>query len=253
MVRRIPHVVRLLLKATLAFGLSYGLVRLLGQCLDLDMFGGFFQEHGNGCSARDIGRNLGAALKLVVWLSLFRREIRVLGRFLGSQTPLRRSVTWITICLVVTPIVCAGATFATAGMLNMDFPAEFGKEVRIISHPAYQGTPLHALPSVIFLTLVAPMWEEVEFRGALFYILLRLFGIRFGALVGCLVFALSHPVGPNSWSIMYSFLTHFAVGAGSYLVLVKTHRLRWCILFHSLWNLRVTAFLIVWPSLGVFI
>ncbi len=85
--------------------------------------------------------------------------------------------------------------------------------------------------SILFLTTVfiAPLFEELIFRGALLPVLVKERGRTFGIISSALIFALAHlSVG--------ELPPLFVLGIGLALMRLITNRLTPCVIMHSLWN-----------------
>ncbi len=87
-----------------------------------------------------------------------------------------------------------------------------------------------ALGLLILTTVVlAPLFEELVFRGALLPVLTREVGVFWGVLVSALVFAMAH--------LSVGELAPLTVlGLGLALLRLSSDRLFPCVLMHSLWN-----------------
>ena len=82
---------------------------------------------------------------------------------------------------------------------------------------------------LITTVLLAPLFEEVVFRGVLLPVLAKEFGNWSGVLISALIFALAHlSVG--------ELPPLFVLGIGLGLLRLTSARLFPCILMHSLWN-----------------
>ncbi|ABX08449.1 Possible membrane associated protease [Prochlorococcus marinus str. MIT 9211] len=85
--------------------------------------------------------------------------------------------------------------------------------------------------SILFLTTVvlAPLFEEFIFRGALLPVLVKSQGRAFGVILSALVFALAHlSIGELPPLLV--------LGIGLALLRISTGRLFPCVIMHSLWN-----------------
>ncbi|MGV3618064.1 MAG: CPBP family intramembrane glutamic endopeptidase [Fimbriimonas sp.] len=107
------------------------------------------------------------------------------------------------------------------------------------SHPATQAVTqaeniLSILPLLLFGAIIAPIWEEILFRGTLFPAIGRVAGsVLTGALVSSLLFALIHPQGP----ILVPALA--GVGAMSCGLAYQTRSLIPSIVMHILHNTTI--------------
>lgn len=108
------------------------------------------------------------------------------------------------------------------------------------------GTPFYYVTTVVYAIVVAPIFEELVFRGAVL-MNLRRFGDRFAIIAAALLFALMHG---NLQQAVHTFLIGLILG----YVCVKTNSLRVPIILHALNNLVVMVlydYLLVHASLIV--
>jgi len=90
-------------------------------------------------------------------------------------------------------------------------------------------SPIALFFLVITTVILAPLFEELIFRGALLPVLVREFGSTVGVVVSALAFALAHlSVG--------ELAPLFVLGVGLGLLRFSSGRLFPCVLMHSLWN-----------------
>ncbi len=82
---------------------------------------------------------------------------------------------------------------------------------------------------IITTVVVAPLFEEVVFRGVLLPVLAREFGLTWGVVISALVFALAHLSVGELPPLM-------VLGLGLALLRLSSGRLFPCVLMHSLWN-----------------
>lgn len=106
--------------------------------------------------------------------------------------------------------------------------------------------------------LLAPLWEELGWRGYLLPIVERELGLgRAALLTGCVWgawhFALYHWVGGvHVFSFLISFITIVGIGVILAILLSATnYSLITPILFHTFWNGATNWVLQVWPSYGL--
>ncbi len=82
---------------------------------------------------------------------------------------------------------------------------------------------------ILTTVLLAPLFEEVVFRGALLPVLAKSYGNLWGIILSALVFALAHlSVG--------ELPPLFVLGLGLAVLRLSTGRLFPCVLMHALWN-----------------
>ena len=84
---------------------------------------------------------------------------------------------------------------------------------------------------LLFLTttMIAPLFEEVIFRGVLLPILSREFGIIFGITISAFIFALAH-------LSISEMIPLFTLGIGLGTTRLTSGRLSSSVIMHSLWN-----------------
>ena len=89
--------------------------------------------------------------------------------------------------------------------------------------------PFALLLLLITTIVLAPVFEEIVFRGALLPVLANRFDMRWGVIVSAFVFAVAHlSVG--------ELAPLFVLGIGLAILRLRSGRLFPCILMHSLWN-----------------
>ena len=89
--------------------------------------------------------------------------------------------------------------------------------------------PLSLILLLLTTVVIAPLFEELVFRGALLPVLAQAYGRVLGVIVSALVFALAHlSVG--------EFPPLVVLGLGLALLRLSSGRLFPCVLMHSLWN-----------------
>jgi len=94
-------------------------------------------------------------------------------------------------------------------------------------------------PLILFGSVIAPIWEELTFRGLIFPALNRFIGFVPSILVSSLLFGLIHPQGP---ALVLSLAW---VGAVSCVVSYRTKSLVPCIVLHCLHNTAIFALTIL--------
>ena len=184
-----------------------------------------------------VGKVVDWAVLFPLLLMMFWRDIRLLGRALGAPTGVPRSLAAVILAFVLT-------TSAT-GVIMMVLPrapsAGNPKLQRFIRknvmEPIVQTGNVGAAPVMAgaMVCIGSPVIEELLIRGALFLLLLRIVGKWPAVLVSSLIFAALHQIGMDAinWPMLCTQTTD---GLVLCLVLLYTHRLRWCVLLHSLWN-----------------
>ena len=234
-------------------GVGYAVDRGLLALAKLLARAGSPWSHSTFMAIASTGLLLAPIAKALICLILCGREIRVLFRYLGSPRGLFRSVLLVLICLVATLILRAALCCAVAGLLDVRFPPEVGSSVCVVSDHSMSDWGFQALARAAYRFVAAPIWESLVFTGAVFFLFLRLFGKWPAVLLTGVAWAGAHGVGSDAFKFCFGFLGHVLVGAVHCFILIKTHRLRWPILFHSLWNVQAAFFTVVWPSIGIII
>ena len=82
---------------------------------------------------------------------------------------------------------------------------------------------------IFTIVVIAPLFEELVFRGVLLPVLSREFGVSLGIVISALVFGIAHlSIG--------ELPPLFVLGIGLAILRLSTGRLFPCVLMHSLWN-----------------
>ena len=181
---------------------------------------------------------------------LFRRDVRLLGRYLGPPRRSRSSVLTILIVLLVelALTVNVAAVFYLFLPRGLSTPTpETGQFIRKnIVQPIVEGVEVSitTVLAVLSVCIVGPVVEELLCRGVLFLLFLRLTGKWPAVILASLVFAGLHQIGMDgiNW---FMVSIHTISGLALCVVLLYTHRLRWCILMHSMWNTGAILLLIL--------
>ncbi len=125
--------------------------------------------------------------------------------------------------LMVTPLV-----LLTSWLINV-WVGDQGGSNPLLEIVLSSKDPLALLFLLGTTVLLAPLFEELIFRGALLPVLAKEFGVRWGVLISALIFAVAHlSVG--------EFAPLTVLGLGLAIVRLSTGRLLPCIFMHSLWN-----------------
>ena len=125
--------------------------------------------------------------------------------------------------LMVTPLV-----LLTGWLMNL-LVGDQGGSNPLLDLVLHSSDPI-ALGLLLLTTVVlAPLFEEVVFRGALLPVLSRVLGRVAAVILSALVFAIAHlSVG--------ELPPLFVLGIGLAVLRLSSGRLFPCILMHSLWN-----------------
>ncbi|MCD6326015.1 CPBP family intramembrane metalloprotease [bacterium] len=183
-----------------------------------------------------IGYSMLIASALVLLMLAFRRDMRLLIRFVGQALRWPKALLAVLLSL----LVWCGCGILDIG-LNTSFSSFCSFLGKVAHSTAYsQHIPwAHGGKETIYgyatTVLMVPLVEELLFRGVLFLIFLRLSG-KWGAVFSTtLLFTLCH-FGNRDFTFQSVWL--YAVG-GLLLafLLLKTGRLRWCIFYHTCHNL----------------
>ena len=185
---------------------------------------------------------------VLVWVILFHREIRFLGKYLGKAMSGWRALSLAACAAVGLHVV---RKFLFMGSWLLFYCDITGSSVMPITKSS--GTNLLSLVSITALhlkaCLVSPIIEEITFRVAIFLLLLRKIGKWPAVILSSLLFGAMHifgacPVPGFNW---FYALNAALVGIVACVVLLVTHRVRWCIVLHSFFNVLVA---IGWGQVG---
>jgi hypothetical protein len=100
---------------------------------------------------------------------------------------------------------------------------------------------LHLALLALFAGLIAPVCEELLFRGLLLRALRRRYSTVVAVAVAALVFALAHPALDPSWGTFALVPALFGLGAISGVVAVRRGDLSVSIMLHIGFNLLTTV------------
>jgi len=181
---------------------------------------------------------------------LFRRDVRLLGRYLGPPRRAVSSVRAILIVLLVKVALIVGLAAAFYLLLPRDLnrptPGTGESIMKSIVRPIVDEgeASITVVLSVTRMCVIGPVVEELLCRGALFLLFLRLIGKWPAVALTSIIFAGLHQIGLDgvNW---FMLTVHTISGLGLCIVLLYTHRLRWCILMHSMWNTGAILLLIL--------
>jgi len=190
-----------------------------------------------------ITEELGLILQSVLWatvtLLLFHRQLRLLTRLVRSGNPgIARSLVYVLVALAA----CA-TWYAAVEILYMPrvLPVALnGFAITMVPQKVFSGDLLYSFAAVT-RGLAVSVAEELVYRGALFYALLCMIGKWPSAVVSSLVFGYEHI---DQWERtgLYPILCTAGFALLAFLILFRTGRLRFCMLFHLVWNLHMDLF-----------
>ncbi|MCD6327839.1 CPBP family intramembrane metalloprotease [bacterium] len=180
---------------------------------------------------------------------LFRRDVRLLARYLGTAKKPAASVLTIIVVFVIEIALLINVAIAFYFLVPRGLSAptpETGEFImKNIVQPIIVGEiNITTVLAASYLCITGPVLEELLCRGVLFILFLRLAGKWPAVILTSLIFAALHQIGMDgiNW---FMVSTHTISGLALCTVLLYTRRLRWCILMHSMWNTGVTLFLIL--------
>jgi len=165
-------------------------------------------------------------------LLILRRQLAALGR---EGRPEKGWLQWqlqplvggfgqaLSGWLMITPVVML------AGWLLVKVVGDPGGSNPLLELVLVSRDPLALLLLSFTAVVLAPLFEEVIFRGVLLPVLAQRVGFSLGALLNGLLFAMAH--------ISIGELVPLTVlGTGLALVRLRTGRLLPCVLMHAIWN-----------------
>ncbi len=145
------------------------------------------------------------------------------GGALGiRRTPLRPAIGWALVVFFGFWMVSAIVVLIFGETPDQEITEEIKSETGVLALAGYIG----------ITCLLAPVAEEVFFRGLLFPILRSRFGVVAGVLVTGALFSVVHALG----SPPEALIVLFALGAGLCLLYLRTGSLLPCIGLHALNN-----------------
>ena len=198
---------------------------------------------------------------ILLTIALFRRDLRLLLRFLGHRRAFWRMVAVVLLLLLFEVAVLIGSGL----YLSYDYirsseekPPSFHSKVRSYVNSRIEKEmkarepdalkEVHRLMNApikmaIIISLLAPVLEELLFRGVIFLMLLRLVG-KWGALgLSSALFSLMHFISTPFGIIHFAWLLFAGLLFG--YTLIRTRRLLASILFHAMWNGSVTGVVLI--------
>lgn len=251
--RRVLQSIWLFVRIGTVFWLAYVVDKgLLALAKLLDRAGSPW-SHSTFMAMASTGLLVAPIAEALICVILCGREIRVLLRYLGPPEGLLRSLVLVLICLVAALVLRAALSGAAAGLLHARFPPGAGSSVGVVSYHRMTDWGFQPLVRAAYRLVAIPVWEELVFTGAVFFLFLRLFGKPMAVLLTSVVCAAAHGVSSDAFTFCFKSLGHIVVQAVQCWLLIRTGRLRWPILLHSLWNAHACFFTIVYPGIGIII
>ncbi len=189
-----------------------------------------------------------AGLWAVFSWALFRRDLKVLYRTLGRKMPWRSAVKLLVVCSLI-------YTGAYIGIQKAMLPHGklVSKRMSAYTIKVYDIIPKKTRPAGLIAVsrfIIVPLGEELLFRGAILIALLYLLG-RWPAVIGSsFLFGYGHF---HQWGHLGWFpVVCMAIwGLFASVILFRTGRMRWCVLFHSLHLMHSYLFRVAIPPLGI--
>ncbi len=166
-------------------------------------------------------------------------------RELGVARPAQGSFGWV---LKFTVLICAGYLVLGAAALLVRYAALgwfTAAELHRYARGAKSGLTSHGGPFAFAFAgiVVAPLVEELLFRGILYRSLRAKMRMPLAILVSAVVFAAIHPV----WSgRLYVPVTQFLGGLIFAALYEKTRSLLWPAIFHAAGNAAILAWQATW-------
>ena len=181
---------------------------------------------------------------------LFRRQLRLLARFLGpsGRTSVLKSLT-----IVFAGVVAYMVWFGLMQIVLLPGGPSTSPEnpsIAITTAELFTSDPgLAALASATSFVAV-PIAEELVFRGALFFVLLCIIGKWPAVATSALIFGYQH-LSKHQSVDAFPVVCNAGFALIAFYILLKTGKLRWCMLFHAIWNFHIQVFKIGIPSIGI--
>jgi len=155
---------------------------------------------------------------------------------LSSRYPLQDIKWGIAGYMSVLPV------FVIAGIMSqIIFRLVPGPSNSVDALTAYTKTALARVILFLLVSVAAPFFEELFFRGLLFNSLRSKWGVATGVVISAIVFAVLHP-------LPFSFLPIFVLGSGLAVTYYQRGSLLSGMVFHGLHNGLVTIFLFLLTS-----
>lgn len=172
--RRAKLVARVLAKAVVACSLSFAVAWLLNRMPAT--------IHAAGVSVLDpttlttLSKFVRGIAFILIWALLFRRDIRLVARFLGR--PMRSSVAFFSVvCSASASVLLIGTSLSfDLAQTEATSPIHFASAPRPDQSTAATSLLFDQVLKVFARCVVTPIIEETLFRCALFLLFLRVFG-----------------------------------------------------------------------------
>lgn len=193
-------------------------------------------KEGEGKRGAILAELIASSVVIALLLILFRRDFRLLTRYLGK--PMRRTKAVLTATgTAVGAKIASGLGTALLVMLAYLLAGRAVAE-KLITVPENFRQPMdlvsHDVLGIIAGIAVIPSTEELIFRGVLFLICVRMFGKLGAVLVTTTLFVAMHFITYTMAPVVIVMLS--MAGISAVLVLLWTRRVYWCIAFHATFN-----------------
>lgn len=193
-------------------------------------------------SGRDVCEFTGCTLSSKFWLA--SAQALLVGLFVAMLLRARANLKplfQIPINPVTVATTSVGAALIVVTLEWVTFPL-FGTSVENPIIAQWIAKPSIALPMVLAMIIVAPIMEELLFRGLLFSFLRERLGFTLSAVLSSVVFTSAHfSYYEMPLNIMFAnAIFAFIIGVTACTLFEKSKSLLSAILFHSIINLALT-------------
>ena len=202
-----------------------------------------------GKQAREVVIALRQGLWAVFSWALFRRALRAFYRTLGQTMPWRNAVKLVIVCLLIDTGAYIGLQkiMLPEGKLVWKSMSKHTVKVYDIMPRSSRAASLAAASRF----LIVPLGEELLFRAAILIALLYLFGKWPAAIGSSLLFGYAHFGQWGAHLGCFPVVCTTIFGLLSCIILFRTGRIKWCILFHSLQLMHTYLFRVTIPPFGI--
>jgi membrane protease YdiL (CAAX protease family) len=159
-----------------------------------------------------------------ILLSLRLRGVRLSTAFGLDQLPLRKSILWgVSLLVCALPLIFA-ASYLASYFLHSDPTTDSQEIIQIFEHSKSIG---ERLPIILLAVVIAPVAEELAFRGYLYGVMRRYFGALPALVFTAVLFAIIHLNVPTLFPlfILSCLFTVSYEATGSLLVPMTMHAL----------------------------
>jgi membrane protease YdiL (CAAX protease family) len=159
-----------------------------------------------------------------ILLSLRLRGVRLSTVFGLDQLPLRKSILWgVSLLVCALPLIFA-ASYLASYFLHSDPTTDSQEIIQIFEHSKSIG---ERLPIILLAVVIAPVAEELAFRGYLYGVMRRYFGALPALVFTAVLFAIIHLNVPTLFPlfILSCLFTVSYEATGSLLVPMTMHAL----------------------------